>query len=189
MKEGVINAIPALVISSSAKAPALARAQQLGVPSIVLRREDFPDEELFAAALDEQLKQHAVNFICLCGYLKLIPKTIVEQFHHRMLNIHPALLPSFGGKGMYGRKVFESAMEYGVRIHGATVHLVDEEYDHGPIVLQRAVFVLPGDTADSLQQRVHSIEYDLYTDAVKLFADNRIRIEARRVHILPAKSQ
>ena len=133
--------------------------------------------------------EHSVNFICLAGYLKLVPAEIVAKFRHRMLNIHPALLPSFGGKGMYGRRVFEAAIEYGVRIHGATVHLVDDEYDHGPIVVQRAIFVAPDDTADSLQQRVHDIEFDLYTDAVRLFAEDRIRVEGRRVHILPAKPQ
>ena len=104
-----------------------------------------------------------------------------------MLNIHPALLPAFGGKGMYGRKVFEAALDYGVRIHGATVHLVDDEYDHGPIVLQRAVFVALDDTPETLQARVHKIEYDLYADAVKLFADDRVRIDGRHVNILPAK--
>ena len=103
-----------------------------------------------------------------------------------MLNIHPALLPSFGGKGMYGHKVFEAAIDYGARIHGATVHVVDDQYDHGPIVLQRAVFVAANDTPDTLAQRVHNIEFDLYADAVKLFAEDRIRVDGRRVHILPA---
>ncbi len=189
MQDGVLHAVPALLISSSSKAPALARAQRLQIPSVVIRREDYPTEAEFALALQAVLVEHSVNFICLAGYLKLVPAEIVAKFRHRMLNIHPALLPSFGGKGMYGRRVFEAAIEYGVRIHGATVHLVDDEYDHGPIVVQRAIFVAPDDTADSLQQRVHDIEFDLYTDAVRLFAEDRIRVEGRRVHILPAKPQ
>lgn len=189
MQEGAISATPAVVISSSSRAPALERAQRLGVPGMVLSREMYNSDEEFAAALLEMLQQFDVNFVCLAGYLKLVPATVVQQFRDRMLNIHPALLPSFGGKGMYGRKVFEAAIEYGVRIHGATVHLVDVEYDHGPIVLQRAVFVAAHDTPDTLAQRVHSIEYDLYADAVKLFTENRIRVDGRHVHISPPKPQ
>lgn len=187
MREKVIGATPALLISSSAKAPAIERADRLNVPSVVLRREDSATEQEFSQTILKALRQNEVNFVCLAGYLKLVPPDVVAEFRHRMLNIHPALLPSFGGKGMYGHKVFEAAIEYGVRIHGATVHLVDDEYDHGPIVLQRAVFVMSGDTPETLQQRVHSIEFELYADAVKLFADDRIRVEGRRVHILPAK--
>lgn len=189
MRAGVINAAPALVVSSSAKAAAIERAKRLDVPSVVFRRESFPSDEEFCRALAAELDRHDVNFVCLAGYLKLVPKSIVEKFHHRMLNIHPALLPAFGGPGMYGRKVFEAAIDYGVRIHGATVHLVDDQYDHGPIVLQRAVFVAPEDTPDTLQRRVHSVEFSLYTDAVKLFADQRVRIDGRRVHFFPAQPQ
>lgn len=189
MREGVIQTTPALVISSSLNAPAVERARRLGVPCVVVRREEHDSEESFCRALFDTLEQHAVNFICLAGYLKYVPKAIVERFHGRMLNIHPALLPAFGGKGMYGLKVFEAALEYGVRIHGATVHLVDEHYDHGPIVLQRAVFVAPDDTAETLQARVHGIEYDLYADAVKLFAEDRVRVDGRRVQLLPAIPQ
>jgi phosphoribosylglycinamide formyltransferase-1 len=188
MREGAINAVPALLISSHASTTAIERARRLDVPCVVLRREDHDTEEKYCCALLETLDQHGVNFICLAGYLKLVPHSVVERFRHRMLNIHPALLPAFGGKGMYGRRVFEAAIEYGVRIHGATVHLVDDEYDHGPVVLQRAIFVAPDDTPDTLQTRVHSIEYDLYADAVKLFADDRVQIDGRRVHLLPAKS-
>jgi formyltetrahydrofolate-dependent phosphoribosylglycinamide formyltransferase len=189
MREGAINATPALVISSHPGAPAIERARRLDVPCTVLRREDYATEEEFCRAILDTLNQHHVNFVCLAGYLKLVPHSIVERFRHRMLNIHPALLPAFGGKGMYGRKVFEAAIEYGVRIHGVTVHLVDDEYDHGPIVLQRAVFVALDDTPDTLQARVHSIEYDLYADAVKLFAADRVQVNGRRVHLLPAQPQ
>jgi phosphoribosylglycinamide formyltransferase-1 len=189
MRAGEIDATPALLISSNPKAPAIERARSLEVPCVVLRREDCDSEENFCRAVFEALGRFDVNFVCLAGYLKLVPTSIVERFRHRMLNIHPALLPAFGGKGMYGRKVFEAALEYGVRIHGATVHLVDNEYDHGPIVLQRAVFVAPDDTPETLQARVHGIEFDLYSDAVKLFAANRIQVDGRRVNLLPAKPQ
>jgi len=187
MKEGAIPATPALLVSSSAKAPALERAARLGIPAMVLRREDHASDDEFCSAMLAQFEHHHVNFLCLAGYLKLVLNPVITAFHNRILNIHPALLPAFGGQGMYGRKVFEAAIEYGVRIHGATVHLVDAAYDHGPIVLQRAVFVRPDDTPDTLQARVHDIEYDLFADAVKLFAEHRVRVDGRRVYISPAK--
>jgi phosphoribosylglycinamide formyltransferase 1 len=116
-----------------------------------------------------------------------VPEPVVRAFRGRMLNIHPALLPSFGGAGMYGRRVHEAVLEYGCRVSGATVHLVDEHYDHGMIVLQRAVFVAPGDTADSLAARVHGIEHDLYFQSLRLFAQDRIEIREGRVNLLPFK--
>ncbi|MDD5087821.1 MAG: phosphoribosylglycinamide formyltransferase [bacterium] len=184
-RAGKLNADAVLLISSDASAPVMRRAEHVHVPSIVLERKAFATEQEFADAMLSALRTHDANFVCLAGYLKLIPPEAVRAFHHRMLNIHPALLPAFGGKGMYGRRVHEAAVNRGVRISGATVHVVDEEFDHGPIVLQRAVFVKPDDTPDTLATRVHAIEYDLYTDAVRLFCDDRIRIENHRVTILP----
>ncbi|HEY3295889.1 MAG TPA: phosphoribosylglycinamide formyltransferase [bacterium] len=184
-RSGELNAEPALLISSSAKAPALERARWLDVPTAVMRRADFSSDEAFSDAMLAALSEHHVNFVCLAGYLKLVPAAVVAAFRHRMLNIHPALLPAFGGQGMYGHRVHEAVIEYGARISGATVHMVDDQYDHGPIVLQRAVFVRPDDTADTLAERVHEIEHDLYVEAVRLFADNRIEMKERHIRILP----
>jgi formyltetrahydrofolate-dependent phosphoribosylglycinamide formyltransferase len=188
MQAGRIEASPAVLVSSTPRAVAIERAVRLNVPHEVVRREDYASEDEFSAGLLEVMDRCGVNFLCLAGYLKLVPGAVVGRYHNRILNIHPALLPAFGGKGMYGRKVFETALEYGVRIHGATVHLVDDVYDHGPIVLQRAVFVSGDDTVESLQARVHDIEFGLYADAIRLFASDRIRVEGRRVQILPMKN-
>lgn len=184
-RSGDIPADPVLLISSDPAAGALERAQRLGVPAKVIRRTDFPTVEEFADELLVTLAEHRANFACLAGYMKLMPAVVVRAFRERMLNIHPALLPAFGGKGMYGRRVHEAVLDYGAKISGATVHLVDEEYDHGPIVLQRAVFVRSDDTPEILEHRVHAVEHDLYTDTVRLFAQDRIRISGRRIRILP----
>lgn len=187
-QSGELNADAVLLISSDANAPVIQRATRLQVPSAVIERKQFATSDEFANVLLGALREYGANLICLAGYLKLVPPEVVRAFHHRMLNIHPALLPAFGGKGMYGRRVHEAVVSRGVRISGATVHVVDEQFDHGPIVLQRAVFVRQDDTPDTLAERVHAIEHDLYTDAVRLFCDDRIRIENQRVTILPQKA-
>lgn len=187
-RSGEIEADPVLLVSSHPEAPVLERAERLQVPSRVIKRDDFASGEEFASRLLNELRDHNANFICLAGYMKKVPAAVVNAFTRRMLNIHPALLPAFGGRGMYGRKVHEAVLEYGARISGATVHLVDEEYDHGPIVLQRVVFVMGNDTPEALEMRVHQIEHDLYTEAVRLFAEGRINISGRKVTILPGTS-
>lgn len=185
---GDIAADPVLVVASAHDIPALERAKRLNVPAVVIRRQDYTTGDDFSEAMTSVLEEFGVNLICLAGYLKLVPSKIVRAYAGRVLNIHPALLPAFGGKGMYGSRVHEAVLDYGARISGATVHVVDEEYDHGPIVLQRAVFVTNDDTAETLAHRVHAIEHDLYSDAVRLFAENRIQISGRHIIILPAKS-
>jgi phosphoribosylglycinamide formyltransferase 1 len=182
----IIPADVVLMVASSEKAGAIARAERLKVPYAVLRREDCASDEEFAKRLLHELKTYAVDVICLVGYLKLLPPSVIREYKQRALNIHPALLPGFGGKGMFGHRVHEAVIASGTRISGATVHLVDEEYDHGPIVLQRGVFVKPDDSADSLAERVHAIEHDLYTDALRLLCENRLHVEGRRVFIIPA---
>lgn len=186
-RAGELDAEAVLLICSDPSAPVMQRAERLQVPAAVLQRKMFATGDEFADALLAELKRHGADFICLAGYLKLIPPKVVRVFPGRMLNIHPALLPAFGGKDMYGRRVHEAVLNCGCRISGATVHVVDEEYDHGPIVLQRAVFVHQEDTPDTLAERVHRIEHDLYADAVRLFCEDRIRIEGRGVQILPSK--
>ena len=144
---------------------------------------DFAGPEEFGGALLEALDRHGVTFVALAGYLKHVPVAVVRAFRHRMLNVHPSLLPAFGGPGFYGRRVHEAALDYGVRWSGATVHLVDEAYDTGPIVLQDVVPVRPDDTPDALAARVLAVEHRLYPEALRLFAEGRTRVEGRRVHI------
>lgn len=175
----------ALCLSNKADAGALGRARTHGIPTAVLDPGAFDDEAAYTTALHQTLERHAVDFIALAGYLRKIPTDVVRMFRGRMLNIHPALLPAFGGHGLYGRRVHEAVLAYGVRWTGVTVHLVDEEYDTGPVVLQEPVPVLPDDTPERLAARVLEVEHRVYPLALRLFAEGRIRLEGRRVHILP----
>jgi phosphoribosylglycinamide formyltransferase-1 len=131
------------------------------------------------------LNQYGANFIVLAGYLKMLSPFVVRKFKNRILNIHPALLPSFGGRGMYGIHVHEAVLEYGCKVSGVTVHLVDEAYDTGPPVLQRCVPVQDDDTPETLAARVLKIEHQIYNEALQLFAQGRIEIIGRRIKIKP----
>ena len=180
---GALRAEVALVVADRETAGALERAARHGVPSAVLRPADFAEPEAFGRALLAVLTEHHVNFIALAGYLRKVPDAVVRAFRHRILNVHPALLPAFGGPGFYGRRVHEAALAHGVRWSGATVHLVDEGYDTGPIVLQEPVRVEPGDTPETLAARILHVEHRLYPEALRLFADGRVRLDGRTVHI------
>jgi formyltetrahydrofolate-dependent phosphoribosylglycinamide formyltransferase len=181
--QGALPLTVALCVSNTPKAGALARARWHGVPTAILDPRDFATEAAYVAALMDVLGEQAVNFIALAGYMRKIPAAVVAAFRGRMLNIHPALLPAFGGKGLYGRRVHEAVLAYGARWTGATVHLVDEEYDTGPIVLQEPVPVLPGDTPETLAARVLPVEHRLYPHALRLFAEGRVRVEGRLVQL------
>ena len=137
-------------------------------------------------AIWEEVRKHKVDLVVLAGFMSLLE--IPEEFIGRILNIHPALLPSFGGKGMYGHHVHEAVLAYGAKITGATVHFVDAEYDRGPVVLQGAVSVREDDTPDTLAERVQAKERELYVQAIQLFAEGRLKIEGRRVRILEGAS-
>ncbi|SHK06337.1 phosphoribosylglycinamide formyltransferase [Rhodothermus profundi] len=186
---GHLPAQVVLCVSDRPTAGALERAQQQGIPTAVLAPRDYPSPEAFGEALLNVLRAHDVGLVALAGYLKKIPDNVVAAYRNRILNIHPSLLPAFGGPGMYGRRVHEAVLNYGVRWTGATVHLVDEEYDHGPIVLQEPVPVLPDDTPETLAARVLAVEHRLYPEALRLFAEGRVRVEGRRVRILPEPSE
>lgn len=175
----------ALMISSNPKAYALERAESLKVKSVVIRRKDFTSMDEHAGALLDVLALNHCEFICLCGYLEMVPPQVVQAYRHRIVNIHPALLPSFGGAGMYGKRVHEAAIAYGARITGATVHFVDEEYDQGPILAQQAVRIDPTDTPDTLAVRVQAAEKNLYLGALRLLVHGRIQVDGRIVTILP----
>ena len=180
---GKLDAEPVLLITTRPAIGAIDKAEARDIPVAILPPAKFESEGAFAEVLLHALTEHQTNFIALAGYLKKIPASTVDAFKHRILNMHPALLPSFGGEGMYGRRVHETVLEYGCRVSGVTVHLVDSEYDTGPIVLQEPVAVRPDDTPKSLAARVLQLEHRLYPQALQLFAEGRVVVDGRRVHI------
>lgn len=173
------------VISSSRKAYALERARSRNIPALALPKAAFKAEEECARARHEALIEAEPDLVVLAGYLGILGEETIRAFPNRILNIHPALIPSFCGKGMYGHHVHEAALAYGVKLSGATVHFVSEAIDAGPIVLQRAVPVEPGDTPDSLAARILPVEHEILPEAVRLFCEDRIEICGRSVTILP----
>lgn len=183
IKQGKLDASIQVVISNKASAGALEIARQNGIAAIHISKKEFPEQEQFDEQLLSILNKYQVNFVVLAGYMKMLSPIIVRQFKNRILNIHPALLPSFGGQGMYGIHVHEAVLDYGCKVSGVTVHLVDEKYDTGAPVLQRCVPVLDDDTPETLAARVLKEEHQIYTEALQLFAQDRIEIEDRRVKI------
>lgn len=183
IKEGKLKAEIRAVISNNTGSGALRRARKEGLFGLHLSHRQFASPEEFEGKLLQVLQEREVKLVCLAGYMKILSPKVIGAYRNRILNIHPALLPSFGGKGMYGQRVHQAVIEYGVKLTGVTVHIVDEQYDHGPIVLQRAVPVLENDDAESLSQRVLEVEHKLYPEAIELFAQGRIKVEGRRVRI------
>jgi phosphoribosylglycinamide formyltransferase-1 len=181
---GRLAARVVLCVSSRPDAGALERARRHSVPTAILSA-PREDEDGVAREMLDLLSTHDVDFVALAGFMRRVPPAVVRTFRNRMLNIHPALLPAFGGSGMYGRRVHEAVIASGTSRSGATVHLVDDEYDTGPIVLQDSVPVLPDDTPESLAARVLDVEHRLYPEALDLFARGRIRVEGPRVLVLP----
>lgn len=180
---GTLPLTPVLCVSNTPKAGALARAEHHGVATLVLNPSDFKEEAVYAQTLLKELAAYRVTFVALAGYLRKIPAAVVSAFHNRMVNIHPSLLPAFGGEGLYGKRVHESVLRAGVRTSGATVHLVREDYDTGPIILQESVPVCDGDTPESLAARVLAVEHRLYPRVLRLFAEGRIAIEGQHARI------
>jgi phosphoribosylglycinamide formyltransferase-1 len=173
-----------LVMSNKSKAGALEIARNHNIPAVHFSIKQYDSQEEFDYAFLKLLHDYEINLIILAGYLKMISPVIIKKYKNRILNIHPALLPSFGGKGLYGHYVHEAIIEYGCKVSGVTVHLVDEEYDTGPIVMQRCVPVEENDTPDTLAARVLKQEHKIYAEAIQLFADDRVLVEGRRVKIL-----
>lgn len=173
-----------VVISNKAGVYALTRARQHEISSEVILKRDYADKREFGKALLSLLDSYQVDLVVLAGCLLIIPEQVIEAYRNRIINIHPSLIPSFCGDGYYGLKVHEAVLTRGVKVTGATVHFVDEGTDTGPILLQKAVEVLPGDTPEILQQRVmEQAEWELLPKAVQLFADDRILIENNIVKI------
>jgi len=172
------------LISNRSDAGALEIARTHDIPTSHLSQKMFQKEDALAEAVLNVLSKQRTELIVLAGYLKKIPVQVVRRFRNRIINIHPALLPSFGGPGMYGHFVHEAVIASGVKVSGATVHLVDEEYDRGSIVMQKTVEILPNDTPDSLAAKVLKIEHEIFPLAVKAFVEGKIKIEGKKAWIM-----
>ncbi len=173
------------VVSNNSGSGALATAAKNGIPAYHISRKQFEADSDFDHHIITILESLGANFIALAGYMKKLSPVITSRFRNRIVNIHPALLPEFGGKGMYGEHVHAAVIASGRKISGATVHVVDEVYDHGAIVLQRTVPVSPDETPETLAKKVLEIEHELYPEAIRLFAEGKVTIDGNRASILP----
>ncbi len=184
ISQGRLNARIAIVVSSKRDAYGLVRAQQHGLDAIAIPRTLYGSLEAFNDAINDVLARYEIDLVVLAGFLSLYrpPAHLVG----RIMNIHPALLPAFGGKGLYGDRVHRAVIESGVKVSGCTVHFADEQYDQGPIILQQAVSVQDDDTVESLAARVFAAECELYPKAIQLYAENRLEIKNQRVSIRPS---
>ncbi|MBI2620196.1 MAG: phosphoribosylglycinamide formyltransferase [Ignavibacteriales bacterium] len=180
---GNLPARVCVVISNNSGAGALEVARTRNIPGYHISQRQFPSEDAFVAKTISVLQDHNVDFVALAGYMKKLSPKLIGRYRNRIANVHPALLPAFGGPGMYGIRVHEAVLQSGVKVTGATVHLVDEEYDRGPIVMQKIVAVSPTDTPVTLAAKVLEIEHEIYPLALKAFAEKRIRIQGNTVWI------
>lgn len=177
-RRGRLRARVAIVISDRPTARALARARQAGVAACYVNPKPYPTRGRYEHALIRLLRQHRVQLVCLAGFMRILSPVFVRRFRHRILNIHPALLPAFPGA-----HAVREALAWGAKVTGVTVHFVDEHVDHGPIILQETVPVRPRDTEASLLARIHRVEHRLYPKAIRLVLAGRVRINGRRVLI------
>jgi len=178
------NAEFCVVISSKDGAYALERAKNAGIPTEIVVRKEYPDVASYTAAIIDTLKKYEADLVVYAGFMTILDEQIVKEYNGRMMNVHPSLIPSFCGVGMYGLHVHEAALARGVKLTGATVHFVNEECDGGPIILQKAVAIENGDTPEVLQARVmHEAEWKILPEAVDLFCRDKLKIEGRTVII------
>lgn len=181
IKEGKLSAEIPLVVSSRSDCSGVARMREAGLRCEILRPKDFPSVEAYSEGAFALCREVEADLVTLAGFLSLIH--VPGDFLNRVMNIHPALIPAFCGKGYYGHHVHEAVVRRGVKVSGCTVHFSDNEYDHGPIILQRTVPVLAEDTADEVAARVFAEECTAYPEAIRLYAEGRLSIEGRRVRI------
>jgi phosphoribosylglycinamide formyltransferase-1 len=179
VKGGGLPVKIALVVSDNAEAYALTRARGAGIETLVLEPKSYKTREEFDREIARNLSARKVGLVVLAGFMRLMSPYFVREYKNRIMNIHPALLPSF--KGEHGVR---DALSYGVKVTGVTVHFVDDELDHGPIILQRCVEVMRGDTEETLLERIHREEHKIYPEAIRLFAEGKLKVEGRRVIIL-----
>jgi len=182
-RAGTLRAEIPLVISSNPAAGGIRFAHEAGIPCEIIRRTYFASQDDFSRAVFDGCRAVEANLVVMGGFLKRL--TIPDDFVNRVTNIHPALIPAFCGEGLYGHGVHEAVLEYGAKLSGCTVHFADNQYDHGPVILQKAVPVLDDDTPDTLAARVFQAECEAYPEALQLIADGRVTVEGRRVRIRP----
>jgi len=175
-REGRLSFEVGLVVSNNVNAGVLQRAEALEVNNSVIDPRSFESEELYITSLFSALDENGIDFIALAGYLKLVQPELIDKYRNKITNIHPALLPSFGGKGFYGMKVHEAVLEAGCKVSGVTIHLVNEKYDRGAIIAQRTLPVLDDDSPESLASRVLKIEHEIYPEALQLFEEGRVQL-------------
>lgn len=185
-RRGDVPAEIVVVISNVPGSYALERARAAGIRAVTIDHRDFSSRAAFEAVLRKTLEEAGAGLVCLAGFLRILTPSFVDAFAGRIMNIHPALLPAFGGKGMYGDRVHEAVLASGARVSGCTVHFVTRDADAGPIIVQAPVAVEDGDTPATLSARVRREELRAYPLAVRLFAEDRLRIEQNRVRRLPS---
>jgi formyltetrahydrofolate-dependent phosphoribosylglycinamide formyltransferase len=173
-----------MVFSNNPNCGAIKFAEENSIPIFIINVARYPNPHTRDEFLLETCLKAEIDLICLAGFMKMLPQNIVKQYEYRILNIHPGLLPEFGGKGFYGTRVHEAVINTGKRESGATVHFVDEIYDHGPIILQKKVEVMETDTPESLAARVLKLEHELFPEVVKAFCENKIIMENNKPKIL-----
>lgn len=181
-QNGTLDAEVAVVISDKDAAYGLVRARNAGIPDVYLCRSSFEDITGYNRELARLLIEHEVDLVVMAGYMRLLGRRVLEAFPGRVMNLHPALLPSFPGATGIG-----DAFAYGAKVTGVTVHFADEEFDRGPIIAQEPVVIEESDTSETLEAKIHEVEHRIYPRAIQLFAENRLVIEGRRVHILPKR--
>jgi formyltetrahydrofolate-dependent phosphoribosylglycinamide formyltransferase len=179
VRDGVLHAEVALLVSTNAEHGAVEKARAAGVKTLIVPPAD--SQEAWDHRVADALYQEGVSVLVLAGYLRIVTQVLLEAFPNRILNVHPALLPSFGGKGMYGLRVHQAVLEYGCKMTGCTVHLVNERYDTGPIIAQACVAVEEDDTPETLSARVQTQEHRLYPRCIEWLIQDQLRVEGRRV--------
>jgi len=182
INDKTLNANIQIVISSAPDTYGVKRAEQNNIPVTIVQRKGFNNSEIFSNTIINEIEKYSVDLIILAGFLHLFK--IPDKYTGKVMNIHPGLIPSFCGKGYYGHHVHEAVIESGVKVSGCTVHFVDNEYDCGPIIIQRVVQVHEDDSPETLAQRVFKEECIAYPEAINLFAEGRLKIEERKVRIL-----
>ena len=181
---GQIDGEIVLVLSNASKAYALERARKHGIEAKFISKKQAGSDEAFIDAILAELRRVGAELVVLAGYLPIVGAQVVRAYEHRIINIHPALIPSFCGPGMYGHHVHEAVLAYGAKISGATTHFVDEQVDHGGVIMQASVPVLEDDTPDTLAARVLTVEHRILPESVSLFCAGKLGVDGRRVHVL-----
>lgn len=184
IESGKINGKIEVVISNKMDAYGLERARQHSIDAVFVNQREYVDIEAYNDAVIDELQKYNIELVILAGYLKILSSRFIEIYKNKIINIHPSLIPSFCGMGFYGIKVHEAAINYGVKLSGATVHFVDENTDTGPIILQESVKVDFEDTAESLQQKILKIEHRILPMAIKYYCDKKIELVGRKVKLL-----